>query len=98
RSSILRPPPRAGRPAGREERGPRGDRTAVSRDANTARVGRPERVRLFALEDRDPGVVDDALGECVRDLAPGRRAARMHDARPRVSSFEAEARIDINSP
>ena len=40
---------------------------------------------------------DDALGERVRDLAPGRRAAGMHDAGPRVSALETEARIELDS-
>jgi hypothetical protein len=42
-------------------------------------------------------VVEDALGECVRDLASSRRAARVHDTGARVSAFEPEAEVELDS-
>jgi len=42
-------------------------------------------------------VVEDALGERVRDLASGSGAARVHDAGPRVPAFEPEAEVELDS-
>jgi len=42
-------------------------------------------------------VVEDALGEHVRDLATRRRAAGVHYAGPGVSAFEPEAEVELDS-
>ena len=47
--------------------------------------------------DRDPRMVEHAFGERVRDLASGRRAAGVHDAGARVSAFEPEAGVELDS-
>ena len=42
-------------------------------------------------------MVEDALGERVRDLASGRRAAGVHDTGARMSAFEPEPEVELDS-
>ena len=94
---VRRSLPESGRPARRQQRRPCRDRSALGRHSHAARARRPQPERLLALTDRDPRMVEHSLGERMRDLASGRRAAGVHDAGARVSAFEPEPRVELDS-
>ena len=90
RSQSAAAPPVASRVA-RAEIAPPSVVTPTQRNPSTrARDASPS-------TNRDPRVVEDALGERVRDLRPVRRAARVHDTGARMSAFEPEAEVELDS-
>src|SRR5439155_24635999 len=86
---VRRPLPERSVTARREDRPTRRDRQPLGPDAIRQQLDDP-----LALVDADAPVLENSPSQDPCDYGPGRRAARMQDAAPRVPALESEALVE----
>ena len=94
---VGRPLPERSGSAGREQRRARGDDAPVGDDADAAAARRPQADDPLALGDADARMRAHPFGENARDLLPGRRAARVEDARERMAALPAGLVLEVDA-
>ena len=94
---VRRPLPERGVAAGREQRRRGGDRPARGDHARAAPVRLEQAEHRRTLDDRDPRVGPNAVGERLGDRLARLGAAGVDDPAPRVAALAAEALVELDA-